>query len=179
METLTISLDGSSENGVYNIAPLSDAEFANTYTFSISFLNDCGSGYRAESIGSLSFTHRIFKLATNGPSDGKESGASESTITDNSVTMCKATPENDDAPKTTGFVLATNKSTPNGKTYIVEDPEYQAGRNIRSKDKVLGDGKLVLIGIPSRSPTGSSKQHIVYRKRVHACQAASTNRFQA
>ncbi|KAI6822143.1 hypothetical protein KC340_g10094 [Hortaea werneckii] len=144
METLTISLDGSSDDEVYNIAALSDAELAKTYRFSISLFNHRDPGHR-ETVGNLSITHRIFELVTDGPSDGKESGSSEFTITANSVTKCNATPENNDAPKRTGFALATNKSVPNGKTYIVGHPEDEAAHNICSKGKLLGDRKLVLV----------------------------------
>ncbi|KAI7155048.1 hypothetical protein KC349_g7243 [Hortaea werneckii] len=144
METLTISLDGSSDNEVYTIAPLSDAELAKTYKFAISLFNRRDPGHR-ETVGNLSITHRIFELVTDGPCDGKESGSSESTITTNSVTKCNATPENNDAPKRTGFALATNKSVPNGKTYIVQHPDNEAAHNICSKGKLLGDRKLVLV----------------------------------
>ncbi|RMY84213.1 hypothetical protein D0861_07063 [Hortaea werneckii] len=170
METLTINLDGSSDIEVYNIALLSDAELAKTYTFSISFLNNDDSGYRVESIGSLSFTHRIFELAMNGFSDGKESGASESTIAANSVTMCEATPETKNAPKTTGFALATNKSIPNGKTYIVREPENGAARNTCSKNKVLGDRKLVLVSSQPLSFNDSEQPLLRGNNHMHASQ---------
>ncbi|RMY21143.1 hypothetical protein D0867_03512 [Hortaea werneckii] len=174
MDTLTISLDGSSDNEVYNIAPLSDAELAKTYRFSISFFNHRDPGHR-ETVGNLSITHCIFELVTNGPSDGKESGSSESTITANSVTKCNATPENNDAPKRTGFALATNKSVPNSKTYIVGHPENEAAHNICSKGKLLGDRKLVVVSSQPLSFNASKQSLLHGNTYMHARQHRLTN----
>lgn len=74
-----------------------------------------------------------------------------------------------------GFVLASNISTSNGKTYILRDPENGAACNVRSKDRVLGDPNLVSISSQSLS-FDVSKQHIAYgneHMRVKQHQLAS------
>ncbi|KAI6823044.1 hypothetical protein KC332_g8847 [Hortaea werneckii] len=84
--------------------------------------------------------------------------------------MCKATPEDKNAPKTTGFALATNKNVANGKTYIVGDPENGAARNTCSKHKVLGDRELALVSSQPLSFNDSEQSLFRENKHMHASQ---------
>ncbi|KAI7612775.1 hypothetical protein KC346_g7651, partial [Hortaea werneckii] len=170
METLTISLDGSSDIEVYNIAPLSDAELSKTYRFSISFLKGGNGTNWEETVGNLSITHRLLELATDEPRGGKESGSSKSIIIADPATRFKATPENNDAPKGNASFLANNEDIPNCKTYIVGDPENGAARNVCSKDKVLGDGKFVLVSSQPLSFDVSEQSLLNVNKYMHASQ---------
>lgn len=171
METFSINLSGSSIHEVYNIVPLSDNELAKTYRFSISFRSECDGIRREETVSNLSITHRIFELATIGPSGRNESASGTSTITADPAALpasLKAPPKDDEEPQKTGFVLASNISASDDKTYILWDPENEIARNIRSKDKVLGDRKLVLISSQPLS-LNVSKQSISSRnKHMHA-----------
>ncbi|RMY54020.1 hypothetical protein D0865_04950 [Hortaea werneckii] len=176
METLTISLDGSSDNEIYNIAPLLDAELAKTYRFSISFLIDCDGTCRVETVTNLSITHRIFELATDGPSGEEESGSSKYAITADSAaspTRCKPPPGNNYVPKSLPLVLASNTESSDGKAYILSDPDDEEAGNMCIQGTMLGRRDLVFVFASEELETqedrvchfaSSGKKHIYARQ---------------